>query len=189
MWHSTDKYRKVVWQCGGKYGGGSMCPSPHFTEEELESFFVSAVNKLLVRKGDIVAGLSEAVETALGTAALEKRREKLETELETVSELMNRYVRENARVALDQDEYGKRYDGLSRRFVSLRGELENVKSRIGDKAKRRASAADFLNELRSLDEPDGEFDAKMFCRLADCYTVYARDDVRVTFRDGTEITA
>lgn len=34
-----------------------------------------------------------------------------------------------------------------------------------------------------------EFDEKLWCSLVDYATVYEKDDVRFTFKDGTEIQA
>ena len=39
VWHSTDKYRKVIWQCNKKYGGKEKCPVPHLTEDEIKDAY------------------------------------------------------------------------------------------------------------------------------------------------------
>ena len=30
-WHSTDRYRRVIWQCNGKFKGEHKCKTPHLT--------------------------------------------------------------------------------------------------------------------------------------------------------------
>ena len=40
VWNSTDKYRRTVWQCNGKYKGEHRCNTPHLDEEQI-SLFVS----------------------------------------------------------------------------------------------------------------------------------------------------
>ena len=35
-WHSTDKYRRVIWQCNHKYDNGEKCGTPHLREEDLK---------------------------------------------------------------------------------------------------------------------------------------------------------
>lgn len=55
VWHSNDKYRKVVWQCNHKYRSkGSPCSGPIVTEEDIKTFFVKAVNKLIGDKKGII---------------------------------------------------------------------------------------------------------------------------------------
>ena len=33
VWHSTDKYRRIVWQCNGKYHGDVKCRTPYLTDD------------------------------------------------------------------------------------------------------------------------------------------------------------
>lgn len=46
----------------------------------------------------------------------------------------------------------------------------------------------FIQELREQ-ELIKEFDARLWGNLVDFITVYNKDDIRVTFKDGTEIRA
>lgn len=36
IWHSTDRYRKVIYRCNHKYNG-EKCGMPHVTEEEVKA--------------------------------------------------------------------------------------------------------------------------------------------------------
>lgn len=51
-------------------------------------------------------------DTPYDTSELEVGRLRLQGEINVVVELMEQCVNENARVALDQTEYRKKYDGL-----------------------------------------------------------------------------
>ncbi len=33
MWNSTDKYRRTIWQCNGKYKGEHRCTTPRLEDE------------------------------------------------------------------------------------------------------------------------------------------------------------
>jgi site-specific DNA recombinase len=105
------------------------------------------------------------------------------------SEMMQQSIYENARVALDQTEYQKRYDGLTERFGKAKARLEEVTAVISDKANRQATIEDFLKELQAMDGMVTEFDPMLWVSLVDFVTVYSKDDVQVTFKDGTEIQA
>ena len=50
VWHSNDKYRRVVYQCNNKFAGAKKCTTPHLTETEIKKAFVKVVNKLLEGK-------------------------------------------------------------------------------------------------------------------------------------------
>ena len=46
VWHSNDKYRRVIYRCNHKYGG-HKCHTPHVTEREVKTAFVTAFNRIL----------------------------------------------------------------------------------------------------------------------------------------------
>ena len=101
---------------------------------------------------------------------------------------MHQCINENAHVALYQAEYQKRYDGLTERFDKAKTQLEAVTGEISDKQLRQATIKAFLDELKRLDGVT-EFQPALWYSLADFMTVYNKDDVRITFKDGTEIKA
>ena len=189
VWHSTDKYRCTIWQCNHKYDGGKKCDTPHFTEDELRQAFVSAVNKLIPDTSRLITGFADIKDTVLDTTALEAERDELQTELQVVSELMQQSIFENAHVALDQVEYQKRYEGLVARFDKAKARLEVVTEQISDKQTRQATIEAFLSDLSKQDGLVTEFSPTLWYSLADFITVYSRDDIRVTFKDGTELQA
>lgn len=46
IWHSTDKFRNIVYRCNGKYDGEEKCKTPSIKEEEGKSRFIRAYNSL-----------------------------------------------------------------------------------------------------------------------------------------------
>ena len=58
VWHSTDKYRRVVYRCNRKYAHkGKPCSTRHLTEEEIKQIFVKALNSLVEVKENVIAEL------------------------------------------------------------------------------------------------------------------------------------
>lgn len=47
VWNSTNKYRRVIWQCNNKFKGECKCGTPHLTEEFIKAKFLEAYNQLL----------------------------------------------------------------------------------------------------------------------------------------------
>ena len=120
------------------------------------------------------AGSDNAAKLAFGLA--EKQQAELKEELEVVVGLVERCVAENARTALDQDEYSERYNGLVSRYEAVKAQFDEVTQAIADK-----------NDRKKLLEPVTEFDERLWSSLVDFVTVYREKDIRVTFKDGTEI--
>ena len=186
VWHSTDKYRRIIYQCNHKYKGGKPCSTPHVTEEQVKDAFVRAVNVLFSEKEELSANVQMVIAMLCDSTELEKRQRELKEELEVVVELVERCVTENARVALDQDEYTQRYNGLVSRYETVKAQYDEVTQAVADKTDRKKLLEQFLHTVE-VQEPVAQFDERLWSSLVDFLTVYSEKNIRVTFKDGTEI--
>ena len=141
---------------------------------------------MLSEKEELSANAQMVIAMLCDSAELEKRQAELKEELEVVVGLVERCVAENARVALDQDEYTERYNGLVSRYEAVKGQYDEITQAIADKADRRKLLEQFLQTLETQDTIT-EFDERLWSSLVDFVTVYSEKDIRVTFKDGTEI--
>lgn len=100
--------------------------------------------------------------------------------------LTERCVGENARIALDQDEYTERYNGLVERYEKAKAKFDEVTQDIADRESRKKLMEQFI---RAIGEQESitNFDERLWASLVDFVTVYSEKDIRVTFKDGTEI--
>jgi hypothetical protein len=103
--------------------------------------------------------------------------------------MIQQAIGENAQFALNQDEYQERYDGLVDRFDLAKTRHTAVTEEITDKQTRLSTINAFLVALKKQEALISEFDERLWCSLVDYATVYDKDDVRFTFKDGTEIKA
>ena len=133
VWHSNSKYRKVIWRCNHKYDGDKTCRTPHLTNEEIQTAFLKAVNKLLETKEEVIANGYAMIPVLFDTTALEAEHDELLQETQVVSDMVQQCIYENAHVALDQAEYHKRYDALTQRFDKAKAHLEEVTEEISQK--------------------------------------------------------
>ncbi|MFA6670664.1 MAG: recombinase family protein [Bacillota bacterium] len=187
IWHSTSKYRRTIYQCNRKYDKDNHCRTPHLDEETIKRLFITAVNKLLSDREEILEIFELIKSTVFDTSDLEKEQAELQNELEVVAGMIQQAIGENAHFALDQGEYQERYNGLVDRFDLAKARHTAVTEEITDKQTRLNTINAFLYTLRRQDNVLTEFDEKLWCRLVDYATVYDKDDVRFTFKDGTEI--
>ena len=74
VWHSTDKYRRVVWQCGAKYRGAKKCTTPHLTEEQIREAFIRAMNSLSGDSEFCLTELRAIAESLTDTPAQDEER-------------------------------------------------------------------------------------------------------------------
>lgn len=187
VWHSNNKYRRVIYQCNHKFDGEKKCSTPHLVEEEIKTAFIKVVNKLLKGRNDMLENIRLVKEQICVTADLEAKSQRLMRELQVLSDMVQRCINENARIAQDQTDYQKRYDELVSRYDASKAKYDATEQGI---KKRRAKAerlAAFAKALEGQDTVMTAFDEGLWGTLVDFMTVYSKDDIAVTFKDGTEI--
>ena len=187
VWHSNDAYRKVIWQCNHKFDG-EKCATPTLTEDEIKELFLRAANQVIDQKEQFIAIYDQVLSRSLDTTALESELSDLEAEINIAAELIEDCIKENAHVALDQAEYQKRYDGLVSRFDKANARHTEVTDLIAERMARKHQIESYLKELRSR-EPLTEFRETDWLAMVDYITIHSKKDIRVTFKDGTEIKA
>ena len=128
VWHSNAPYRKVVWQCNGKYDGEKKCGTSTVTEEEIQKGFERMLRQM--DKQAQIANLREIYADVMAYGDLEQEKERLEAERGGVSGSYEKEISQNARVAQDQAEYQKRADELASEYDRLDVEVKTVEAEI-----------------------------------------------------------
>ena len=188
VWHSRDKYRKVIYRCNRKYGKGiEPCSSPHFTEEQIKEIFLKALNTLIAEKDEAVANLQELIDTVCDTGSLTLERDGIEQELIIMAEHIENLIRENARVAQDQEEYAKKEEKLRILYGEKYSRFEELESAIQEKNDTREILMNFIKSLHGLDGEQTEFREELWGGLVDHIRAEGEKTVTVVFRGGIEI--
>lgn len=181
VWHSTDNYRRVIYQCGHKYKKGNhRCSTPHFTAEEIHQIFITAVNDMLKNKNEIIANLRESL-TVISTDELEAELAAAKKEMLLLAGMVENLVTENAHTAQDQIEYNQKYDALIDRYEAAKSHYEDIEKQITAVQNRVRSIESFIKNVRKLGVVT-EFDEELWGLLVDRITVYSKEDVRVEFK-------
>ena len=189
VWHSTDKYRRIIWQCNHKFDGDKRCTTPHLTDEQVQDAFLSAANKLLATKDAVIANGLEMMVLFFDTTELEAERDKLLDEAKIVADAVQQNIYENAHVALDQKAYQKKYDDLTARYETLKARLDELNEQISQTQAQKAGVEDFLTAFEKMPEQLTEFSLDNFNALTDYLTVNSEGNIDVTFRNGQTIKA
>ena len=120
-------------------------------------------------------------------ADFETERDKLAREMQVVSEIARNAIRKNAAVAQDQNEYQKRYDELVKQYEDTKAAYEKAVEQIEIMTTRNSLLNSFSKELRKQENILTEFDEGLWGSLVDFMTVHSKEDIDVTFKDGTTI--
>ena len=185
VWHSTDKYRRIIYRCNNKYDG-QKCQTPHVTEEDIKAAFVKAFNRLVTEREEIIESARLVRQTLCDTTVLAEEKAKLQQELAVLVEMTENCVRENARIAQNQEEYQKRYGGLVARYDTAKDRFDEVTEGISAKEAQSERLAGFVKRLKVQTELVAEFDGQLWASMVECVTV--GKGMTVVFRDGTEVS-
>ena len=190
VWHSTDRYRRVIWRCNAKYDDKEhRCSTPHLTEEEVKAAFIRAVNKLAADREWLLADLREIQATYSGTDGREQRLRELDERLNAEADAVQELIAENARVAQNQDDYNRRYDEAVSRFETTKAERDALAAEIRQRGIRRREFERFITTLETLPDEVTDFSENLWGSLVEYLTVYAKDDLRFMLPCEVEITA
>jgi hypothetical protein len=187
VWHSNSKYKRTIYQCNHKFKNGEKCTTPHLYEEQIQTAFITAVNKLISDKKRIIADFRDCEKVIFNMTEIENEREKLSSELSVTADLIQKIISENARIALDQTEYQKRYDGLVERFESTKLRLSEVEEQLSQKRSRKEIFRKFISDLEKQDGLISEFDSYLWCSLVDFVTVDKDGKLTFTFKNKVTI--
>ncbi|MCI9638421.1 MAG: recombinase family protein [Hungatella sp.] len=187
VWHSNDKYRRVIYQCNHKFDGEKKCSTPHLTEDEIKAAFAAAYNRFLAGQDEIIRNTETVIGQLSDSSGLETEREKLEQEMAVLAEMVQNCVAENARTAMDQGKYQERYSGLAGRYETLKEKHDKVSEEIAARTARSQVLARFLETLKKNGVVE-EFDEVLWGDMVEHVTVDCKKKMVFTFKNGVEVT-
>ena len=188
VWHSTDKYRRVIYRCNKKYAHkGKPCGTRHLTEDEIKQVFVKALNTLIEVKENVIAELSSLIDSVCQTGELTEERNRIEQELSVLAEQLETLIRENARVAQDQTEYLKQENEIRALYVEKQGYLARLDEQIAERESKRKTLDGMIRMICGINGEQVEFDEDLWGGLLDHICVEGDGQIVVVFKGGIEI--
>ncbi|HGI1928287.1 TPA: recombinase family protein [Streptococcus agalactiae] len=186
VWHSTSKYRRVIYQCNEKYKGISKCSTPHVTEEEVIQWFISAVNQVLDNRIEVIDNLY--VLLSIGNLeVIDEQIKVLEAEAEVVSQLVANLVSENAIIRQDQDKYLKKYNQLTSKYEGIVQDIESLELQRMQKSKRNKELQDFIGTLEKLGKVLTDFDELLWESLVESVMINEDKGAKFKFKNGAVV--
>lgn len=155
----------------------------------IKQTFISAMNKLIGSKKQIISDFELIKNEVFNTSELETEQMALESEMTETAELMQESINENARKVQNQTEYNKRYNILTERYDNAKARFDEVAEQIADKNARKETVELFIKNLKKQTEPITEFDECLWLSMVDFVTVNSKEDIQVTFKNGISIKA
>ena len=158
VWHSTDKYRKVIYRCNRKYGKDTPpCNTPHLSEEEIKKLFLKALNALVDAKEETIENLQELIETVCQMNSLGAEQERLKQELRIIAENLSNLIQKNASVDLDQTEQAEKEKKLRTLYAEKHSRFQELEALIQEKNDTKEILTNFITKLEDLTGEQTEF--------------------------------
>lgn len=187
VWHSSSKYRRVIWQCNSKFKNTEKCNTPHIYEDKLKQAFVEAFNSIIENNDEILQGYEAIIQALTDTTKLDKESDKLQSEMEIVTDILRKCVDENANSALNQVEYEEKYNALAQRYKSIKKGLEGIEEKRLERSVKYERIVAFIKELEQKEEMIIEFDEEFWNGIVDKVIVHTEEKITFLFKDDMEL--
>ena len=136
-WHSTSKYRAVIWQCNQKFAVPHPKKMPVLRDNQLQTIFQTALAKLI--KSQQLIDWDYLITTTSETTDLEEQALQQANEIEVTTRLINQAITHNAHHSQNQDDYQERFNQLEQHqreaITAYEATQVEIERRHGIKAK------------------------------------------------------
>lgn len=188
VWHSTDKYRRTIWQCNDIFKGEHCCTTPHLYEEDIKVLFLRAFSKLMDARKHVLDDCRLVQNTLCDCADLDTEQATLVEEMDILSEVIRHCVEENTVKVQNQAEYYERYDRHAQKYDKLKKCYEAIEAERQRRKEQSDLLRAFISTIHEQEQMPIEFTDDLWLATVDRMTVNADETVVLAFKNGTKIT-
>ena len=188
VWHSNDKYRRLIWQCNGKFKtkGPDKCKTPTVDEEYIKRMFMIAYYRLENCREQVLADVKKLLAEITDCSAIDKQIAVREEELEEINTLVRVEIQNNASQANMQEAFDARFERLRERYDATEAAIAELRKQKFDRKNRERLIGLFLDEFSRTD-PIEMWDDRLWVMLLDSATVYRDSSMEFKFYGGQSI--
>ena len=188
VWHSTDDYKCVIFQCNRKFKNEDRCQTPKLTDNEIKRRFLVAYNELMGNRKTVLADCELIRQTLCNTTQLDAEMQRKHDEMTVASELMKAHIKKNASVAKSQETYVLDAGRIEERYNAA---LEHYKALEAERDKwilKNKELEVFISLLKKQPLAGAEWDERLWITLLDTAIVHRDGKIVFWFKSGKEIT-
>lgn len=188
VWHSTDKYRKVIYQCNNKFKKGQRkCETPTKSEDELKALFIKAYNVLMLDREQLVDDCLDVKRLLTDTSQEDIEIERLGEELESIAEQVEQMLRTNASKQQDQEEYSKHFDELCGMYDQVKVSYDKTVAERQVKLAKATQLDAFIAYIQKSETVITEWSSDIWNVLVESGTVHRDGSITFKFKNGKQI--
>ena len=187
VWHSTSKYRRVIWQCNHKFKNGEKCTTPHLYEDVIKEKFVQVCGMVGEYKEDFLRSCRQIVDMLSDCSAFDKQIGNLQIRADELTAVMQAFIKDNAENAQDQKRYSQRFAEYEKQMNEVESNLQSLQHKKAERLSRKELLLGMISELEKTDMMIHEFDEKLWRLMVEKATVGTDGKLTFTLRNGMEI--
>lgn len=183
VWHSTDKYKRTIWQCNYKFDkkNKEQCQTPTLNEEEIKAMFVDAYNKMIVSKDGILKNVELILNKIVSVESIEDKIKEVNKNIESVVNDVEILIHSSKEEDLiKQKRLESKYDDLIKELK----ELEHQKEEVNDKQNKINT---FISNLKNKSDSIADFDEELFNVMVDKAIVNRDKSIEFIFNSGYKV--
>ena len=188
VWHSTDRYRRIIWQCNNKFKGENRCSTPTVDTETIQRLFIKAYNLMMKDRVQIIKEIEAWRQKLMDFKELDAEIDRQLEETQVVAELVKAAVKENASTPQSQEAYLKKYEALTERYEKAAAELERLQSLRTARSQQDKKMALYIRTLKKQPDVLQDWNDTIWTATLEKAIVHRSGEITFVFRSGTEIS-
>lgn len=188
VWHSKTPFAKEIYQCNRKFSKEkAKCQTPHLTEDEIKEKFIKAYNQAMMNKQQMIEDTNDLISLLTDTTAIDKTIVELTSEIEIISGLVQKMVKENSKTIQDQEEFKKKYDALVKRYDAVKINLDKATLDKQYKLGQKTNLEFFIKDIEKADGVITTWQDSIWMLMVESARVHRNGAITFKFKNGTEV--
>ena len=184
VWHSTDKYRRVIYQCNHKFSGEKRCKTPTINEEIIKKAFVESCK--MMNANNLIEDLEIMVKNLEGKTEDDGKIMELIIECDALNESARKLIEEKKKGLISEEDADAKYHALVKKHKEVSKELQKLENLRNQRLAAIGKAKMTILMLKNSEPLDDEFQIKLWTMLLEKATVYEYRKIRFRYYCGYE---
>lgn len=187
-WHSNTKYESYTYQCNSKFHKNKQkCKTPNLKEEDIKLKFIKAYNIVLKDKKRIEQDLKEITNLLNDTSKIDENLTKTNNEIEVVTALVSKVIKENSKTNIGVDEYNIKYEMLTERFDKLQIKKDDLCKQKSKNQSQVLQVKTFISNFKEIDYNLVAWNKNIWMLMVKNAVVHRDSSITFKFNGGEEI--
>lgn len=187
LWHSTDKYRKTIWQCNKKFKTTEKCRTPNLDEEVIKEAFIKTYNQIAVNKDSVIEGCELMISALVNFDELQHEIDEQTEVVSILVERANKLINDNSSKVLSQNEYQAKYNQLVSKYEEENAKLEKLQKEKEHRLNQKRELDVFMDLLKNSPQVITEWNESVFNMMIDKSVIHKDETIEFYFIDDSKV--